>query len=473
MNKDVLIKKLTGVLKDGIHVVDQNGSTLIYNRKIEIMENRAASTMLGKALGEVEHPNENDEHLIEVLQTGLPQVNQIYKGINRYGNKIIGNVSIWPINERDVITGAIKIVVDVTEVRNLHQRVLGITKDINQLTQTEKAAGLGLGYMISDIVGESSEMEHVKHLAALAAKCDANVMIVGASGTGKEMIAQGIHHESRRKNKPLVAENCAAIPENLLESTLFGTVKGGFTGAVDRLGLFQLANGGTLILDEVNSLPTGLQAKLLRVLQEGTFRPVGSAEVKKVDVRVIAISNKNPDILMEEGTLRSDLFYRLSVIDIFVPPLREREGDLELLTGYFIEKFARRSGKWPMYLSSETKDVFYKYPWNGNVRELSNVIECGVNLADGGSLIQLSHLPHYFLKKINEVEEEFVAMNEMEMERRATGMNLTEYVSEVERRMIRDAISRSNGNISKAAEGLGITRQALQHKLRKMDVQTS
>ena len=469
MNKDLLIKKLTGVLKDGIHVVDQNGVTLVYNRKIEIMENREASALLGKALGKTAKVNENDEHLFEVLQTGLPQVNLVYKGVNRYGNRIVGNVSIWPINEKETITGAVKIVVDITELRNLRQRVLGITKDINQLTQSEKNVSLGMDYAISDIVGESGEMERVKHLAYLAAKCDANVMIIGDSGTGKEMIAQGIHNESRRKNKPMVAENCAAIPENLLESTFFGTVKGGFTGAVDRLGLFQLANGGTLILDEVNSLPVGLQAKLLRVLQEGTFRPVGSPELKRVDVRVIAISNQNPDILIKEGKLRSDLFYRLSVIDIFVPPLREREGDLELLTGYFIEKFARRSGKWPMYLSAEAKEVFRRHPWNGNVRELSNVIECGVNLTDEGSLIELNHLPHYFLKQIDEIEQEFSTMQEIEAERKAIGMNLTEYMSEIERRMIKDAIAKNNGNISRAAEKLGITRQALQHKLRKMD----
>ena len=470
MNKNTLLKKLTSVLKDGIHIVDQDGVTQYYNRKMEIMENRTALSLIGKPLGEAGQLNENDEHLIEVMQTGLPQVNLIYKGINRYGNKIIGNVSIWPLSEQDTIIGAVKIVVDITELRALRQRVLGITKDINQLTQAEKSRVSGHQYTFADIVGESSEMERVKHLAHLAAKSDANVMIVGASGTGKEMIAQSIHNESKRKNKPMIAENCAAIPENLMESTLFGTVKGGFTGAVDRIGLFQLANGGTLVLDEINSLNVGLQAKLLRVLQDGTFRPVGSTELKRVDVRVIAISNKNPAQLIEEGSLRSDLFYRLSVIDIFVPPLREREGDIDLLTGYFIEKYARRNGKWPMYLAQNVKDAFARYSWEGNVRELANVIECGVNLADSGELIQMNHLPHYFLRQIEEANSSLASVEELNSDRKMTGMNLTEYLSELEKRLVKDAVASCGGNISKAADKLGITRQALQHKLRKIEL---
>ncbi len=470
MNKNTLLKKLTNVLKDGIHIVDQDGVTQYYNRKMEIMENRAASSLLGKPLGDAGELNENDEHLLEVMQTGLPQVNLIYKGINRYGNKVIGNVSIWPLSEQDAIIGAVKIMVDITELRNLRQRVLGITKDINQLTQADKMQAAGHNYMLTDIIGESSEMEHVKHLAKLAAKSDANVMIVGDSGTGKEMIAQSIHNESRRKNKPLIAENCGAIPENLMESTLFGTVKGGFTGAVDRLGLFQIANGGTLILDEINSLSIGLQAKLLRVLQEGTFRPVGSTELKRVDVRVIAITNRNPLQLIEEGLLRSDLFYRLSVIDIFVPPLRNREGDIDLLTGYFLEKYARQNGKWPMYLAQNVKDAFSRYPWEGNVRELANVIECGVNLADSGELIQMNHLPYYFIKQIEEANSSLATVEELNTDRKLNGMNLTEYMCELEARLVRDAVSSCGGNISKAADKLGITRQALQHKLRKMEL---
>ena len=164
MNKDLLLKKVASVLKDGVHVVDQDGITILYNRKIEIIENRNASSIMGKPLGNVEERNDNDVHLFEVLQTGLPQVNQIYKGINRYGNKVIGNVSIWPISEKEMIVGAIKIVVDVTELRTLRQRVLGITKDINQLTQTDKSYRNGENYMITDIIGESNEMEHVRHL---------------------------------------------------------------------------------------------------------------------------------------------------------------------------------------------------------------------------------------------------------------------------------------------------------------------
>ena len=468
MNTNLLVSRLTDVLKEGIHVVDQFGITVQYNRRIEIIENRTAADVLGKNLGSIEKENEMDELLIEVLASGLPKINVIHDCVNTYGNSISASFSFWPILEKNTIKGAIKVATDMTELRRLRAENIGLAKDINRMSQIENSlVKLTGGFRIEDIIGESTQMESVKSQVANAAKCDLNVIITGASGTGKEMMAQAIHNGSRRKGRPLVTENCAAIPENLAESVLFGTVKGGFTGAVDRMGLFQLANGGTLVLDEFNSLPLGIQAKLLRVLQDGTFRPVGGLESKLVNVRVIAITNKDTKQLMDDGLLRSDLFYRLGVITIDVPSLKERKGDIELLTSYFLEKYGRAVDKWPLYLDEEVKEAFLAYPWKGNVRELSNVVKCAVNMLDNGNTIDLTHLPSYFTKEITVQENDPVSD-------RAKGFGkgtetLSEYMFEVERDIIISALKRNDGNVTKTAEELGMTRQALQHKIHKID----
>ena len=468
MNTNLLIGRLTDVLKEGIHVVDQFGVTVQYNRRIEIIENRTSKDVMGKNLGSLENENEMDELLIDVLTSGLPKINVVHDCVNTYGNSISVSFSFWPITERNVIKGAIKVATDMTEIRRLRAENIGLAKNINRMSQIESSlVKLTGGFRIEDIIGESPQMEAVKNQVVNAAKCDLNVIITGASGTGKEMMAQAIHNGSRRKNKPLVLENCAAIPENLAESVLFGTVKGGFTGAIDRMGLFQLANGGTLVLDEFNSLPMGIQAKLLRVLQDGSFRQVGGLETKQVNVRVIAITNQDPVRLMEEGKLRSDLFYRLGVITIDVPSLKDRKGDLDLLASFFLEKFGRGMDRWPLYLSEEVREAFEEFPWKGNVRELSNVIECAVNMADRGNTIEMSHLPSYFVNEINAFKPD--PAGDLAKDFGPDSGSLSEYMAEIERDIILAALKRNGGNVTKTAEELGMTRQALQHKIHKIE----
>lgn len=470
MNRESLLKKLSGILKDGIHVVDAGGITILYNRKMSVIENRSEEDMVGKSIYDLtETPG--SRAMIHSLQTGMPQVNLIYSNVNKFGNQVITNCSIWPVNENGVNMGAVKFAVDITEIRALRNKVLGITKDINEIVKKEQQKKKENNYMISDLIGESAQMERVKQMAILASRCDSNVMIVGGSGTGKELIAQGIHNESGRRDKPLIAENCAAIPENLLESTFFGTVKGGFTGAVDRPGLFQLAHGGTLILDEINSLPVGLQAKLLRALQEGEFRPVGGSKTVAVDVRVVAITNEDPEQLISRGILRLDLFYRLSVVDIFVPDLVERGRDLEILASYFLRQFCQDSGKDLLGFSPQVKQAFHRDRWKGNVRELRNVIQCGVSLTGRGQMIELAGLPYYFAKRHKgKPPERAETIQAAGNAGREAVVNLTEYMGNLEYSLIKNALERNGGNVSKAAENLGITRQALQYKLRKLEL---
>ena len=244
MTNEAMLNKIISVSKDGIHIVNKDGKTTHYNRKMEILENRKTKDLKGFPLEGIDM-NQNDKMMLDALQTGLPRVNQVYKGISIYGKLVVCGVSIWPLTENQEVVGVIKIVTDNTEVKNLRNKVLGITKDLNQIAHNTEKNQSANKYRLRDIIGESQQIQYIREISSIAAMSDANIMIYGESGTGKELVAQGIHNESRRKNKPFVAENCAAIPGNLMESIFFGTTKGGFTGAIDRPGLFQLANGGT------------------------------------------------------------------------------------------------------------------------------------------------------------------------------------------------------------------------------------
>ncbi len=465
MDIEQLLTKITNLIKDGVHVIDDNGVTILYNRKMSIIQNREVSDVIGKRILDIYETTDGELMLLKVLNSGLPIIKQIYKGINKFGNPVITSNSIWPILENNNVVGAVEIATDITEIRRLSDKALKYSKHINSMANKKLTEHHGK-YTVSDIVGESKSIENVKRLVIAASKCNANVMIIGDSGTGKELIAQSIHNESRRQDKPIIAENCAAIPENLFESILFGTTKGGFTGAIDKMGLFQLANGGTLILDEINSMPLSMQAKLLRVLQEGCFRPVGESKLVDVDVRLISITNEDPLLLIENKKLREDLFYRLSVINIYIPSLAERKSDIKILTQHYLQKLSYKNNKRVNGINQDVLNLFSNYDWKGNVRELANVIECGVDLVEDGKTIELCHMPYYFLKKA-EISQKHHKESEIQNEvLLKDNINLIDYINDVEKSLIEGALEKYGGNISKAAESLGITRQALQHKLK-------
>jgi len=307
-------------------------------------------------------------------------------------------------------------------------------------------------HRIEGIIGESGQMLEVLSLVRRVAPSEATVLIRGESGTGKELIAKAIHFASPRASRPLVKVNCGALPETLLESELFGHEKGAFTGAVtSRQGRFELANGGSLFLDEIGDLPLPLQAKLLRVLQEREYEKVGSSRPVKVNVRILAASHRPLEALIEAGQLREDLYYRLNVVTIFIPPLRERRSDLSLLIDHFLRHFAEKNGKTIRGLTHEARDTLLRYDYPGNVRELENLIERAVVLTRD-DVIGSGDLP--LTVQEPEAEDE-------------RGNNLTVTVEAVERRMIREALARSEGVQTRAAELLGISERALRYKLIK------
>lgn len=301
-----------------------------------------------------------------------------------------------------------------------------------------------------EIIGKSKVMQEIFYIMEMVAESNANVLITGESGTGKELVARAIHRKSLRNEKPFVIVDCTTIPENLLESELFGHEKGAFTGATERkIGLIELANEGTVFLDEIGELPMSLQKKLLRFLQEKEIQRIGGTQRIKVDVRVISATNRDLEKAVAEGTFREDLFWRLNVVRINLPPLRERKEDIPLLVNHFLHKFSKENNKPIPQLEPEVMDALINYDWKGNIRELANVIERSVVLSPSG-LISLKYLP----KRIQEVTGWTDSSNK--------SLNLME----IEKSVILKALNSTGWNQTKAAEILGISRKQLRTKMK-------
>jgi transcriptional regulator with PAS, ATPase and Fis domain len=305
-----------------------------------------------------------------------------------------------------------------------------------------------------DMVGSSDAMREIYTLVEQVAPSAVSVLVTGESGTGKEMVARTIHKLSPRTNQPFIAINCAAVPETLMESELFGHEKGAFTGAADRrIGCFELANNGTLLLDEIAEMPFLLQAKLLRVLEDKKVRRLGSTKEMNVDVRVIAATNKDPFKAAQEGTLREDLLYRLNVITIKLPPLRDHRDDIPLLVQHMIEELSRRHAKSARLISTEAMEALLGYHWPGNVRELRNVIERAVVICEGEQ-IEKRHLPAHITGQKPSPSADAVMI--------PIGMPL----EEVERRVILSTLARTDYNKTRTAETLRISLKTLHNKLK-------
>jgi two-component system response regulator AtoC len=314
--------------------------------------------------------------------------------------------------------------------------------------------------MDTHVKGSHPVMEKILNISQRVAATDSTVLLMGESGTGKELIARFIHNNSRRASNPFIGVNCGAIPSELLESEMFGHERGAFTGAVgSRMGLFQLANGGTIFLDEIGEMGSPLQVKLLRVLQEREIRPVGADRTVKVDVRVIAASNRDLTVEVEKGRFREDLFYRLQVIPITVPPLRERRSDIPLLVQHFLDKHNQQRPGQPCKICDEAMVHLWEYDWPGNVRELENLIERMVILSEDG-IIRVENLPPNIRSFISDKKIPRPTLTE-------EGIDLNQAVEEFEYRLIDEALRRTKGNKQAAARLLGLKRTTLVAKLRR------
>jgi len=321
-------------------------------------------------------------------------------------------------------------------------------------------------YQLEQLVGNSEPIRQVLDFVRKVADSDSTVMVQGESGTGKELVARMLHFNSLRKDRPLVPVNCGAIPENLLESELFGHEKGAFTGATHtRMGRFELANGGTIFLDEIGEMSLSLQVKLLRVLQERSFERVGGNRTIQVDVRIVAATNQDLEQLVEEKCFRQDLFYRLNVIPIVIPPLRDRRSDIPLLIDHFLSRFNESKHARITGLEPDTLRMLTEYEWPGNIRELENMIERLVVLKKQGVLAP-SDLPEKMFRKAvaaPELKEQFIRFNE-------DGINLSREVEHYENQLIVEALRKANGVTTRAAQLLHLNRTTLVEKLKRKGV---
>ena len=348
--------------------------------------------------------------------------------------------------------------IDLDELLLLIQRVereVGLSRENRELKEQLREK-----FKVDFIISASRRMEEALNLVKRAAPSAATVLILGESGTGKELIARAIHYSSPRADKPMVKVNCAALPENLLESELFGHEKGAFTGAVGRrIGRFEQADHGTIFLDEIGDLSPALQSKLLRVLQEKEFERVGSSQTLKVDVRVIAATNRNLEEAIQKGTFREDLYYRLNVVTLSLPPLRERKEDIPPLMEHFLKKYRLENQKTVVSVSKEAKDLLMSYHYPGNIRELENILQRAVVLCRGDT-ITTPDLP------LNLRESKVEDL----MKDAARGRSLPETLEEVERLRITQALEKSHGVQTKAAEELGISERVLRYKMKKYKI---
>ena len=396
---------------------------------------------------------EETSSVMRVIKTGEPILNEIQEF--PYDSYVVRSINTtMPIKENGKLVG----------VANMIRYLDGPFKRNEIVIDLKEKKDFGIRYHIDDIEGCSESISYLKQKIRMVSETDSAVLIYGETGVGKELVAQSIHGLSSRRNNRFVSQNCAAIPENLLESIIFGTVKGAYTGAENRPGLFEISKGGTLFLDEINSMEITLQAKILRAIEDNEVTRIGSNTPIKTDVRIISALNENPMDCIKNKKLRMDLFYRLSTVEIDIDPLRKRKEDISYMTDYYINYFNKRMNRAIIGIDEDVEKIFSRYEWPGNVRELRNVLEGAFNIATSRK-IKKKYLPNYLLQ---EFDVEGIEMADEHIIRWSNGedFNLDEAIKEYERNIIISALHNSR-NLSEAAKKLGISRQNLNYKLNK------
>ena len=452
---------------EAIAVWDGESRMLMLNDTAAKLETQAYDTIAGKHISSLYHAGKGSVLAIPlVIDRKKPVLNFRQNYLTQHGKELQIVSNSYPVLKDGKLLAAVCMMEDWTITKKLSARVMDLQQllvDRSGKARKEKTPVIPVQYSFDDIVFRSAPMREAVAKCRRVAESDSFVMLYGETGTGKELFAQSIHGASRRSGQPFLAVNCAAIPETLLESMLFGTEKGAYTGAEQRHGLFEQADNGTLLLDEINSMDIALQAKLLRVLQDGVFRRVGGTESIKVDVRVFSNTNIPPARAVAEKLLRADLFHRPGVVNITIPPLRERREDIVPLAKSFIQLYNKKFRKNIVGLTPDTLDLFFTYDWPGNVRELGHAIEYAMNMLHGEKkAVTPEYIPEHILIAVNGPVVPGGKKREQE--------SLESVMENAGRRFLRQVLTAHEWNITRTAEYFNITRQNLQHRMKKLGV---
>ena len=463
--EDLLIQTLN-LITDGVQIYDENGYALFFNQASrKLSQIPPTLDIRGRHLLDLFALDEQISTTMTALRTKSPVINRVDNFSTSAGVSIASVNTSYPVSKDNELIGAI--------VFEQTQNIIDCSKE--KMAQAEKALRdfqpntpptRFSGYTFEHIIGNGENLQKAVRIARKIAPQNNSVLLVGETGTGKEIFAQSIHRCSPRKDKKFVALNCAAIPETPIESLLFGTQKGSFTGSENKVGYFEEAEGGTLFLDEMNSMSLAMQSKILRALQENSFRRVGGQKDISMDVRIISSCNKDPFLCIKENELRKDLFYRLSTVMIELPPLRNHKEDLEELIQYHLRSTVFQYVHSSTEISPEVMELFYHYDWPGNVRELFHVLDYVRNISDGNTIL-LEHLPSYLLKTkkasetLKKVPDTFCSFQ---------NTSLQNMMDEYEHEILCSALEHFGYNITKTADALGIRRQSLQYRIHKYGI---
>ncbi|MFC5648672.1 sigma-54 interaction domain-containing protein [Paenibacillus solisilvae] len=466
-------EQMLNIIDVGVHLIDKKGITVFYNEKMAETDGFNREQVLGKNVFDLFPSLTNETStFVKVLQTGKEIREKIQTYVNVRGRRITTINSTYPLMEDGEIIGALEVAKDITSIVHLHDQILDLRHQIYESPQKDKKKASSAPYHFSDLIGKNEPFLHTVSFAKKASRTSSPVLICGPTGTGKELLAQSIHNAGARRSRPFIAQNCAAVPHELMEGIMFGTARGAFTGAIDRAGLFEQANGGTLFLDELNSLDLLLQAKLLRVLQDGMVRRIGGTHEQQADVRIITAMNIDPREALEKGLLRSDLFYRLNVVNLYLPPLVQRKEDIPLLTQHFIDKFNTMFSMKITGITPAAMNRLTGYHWPGNIRELSHAIESTYNMMElECETIDEHHLPVSLME--NQAKPSAPAHLTRPWSEPIAPLStgrLTDKVKQMERETIANALKDHQYNITLTAQALGIKRQALQYKLNRYGI---
>ncbi len=462
------------LFNEGVLIVDTDGIIKYYNNAMVSIDDISSDEAIGKKVTEIYDLTRATSKIMQCLACESPIINHTLLYRTRKG-KVANTIhNVYPLFQGSRLSGAVCFVKEYNVLEDTISSV-SIPKNKNNYSN-------GTRFTFANIISENMEYLKALNMARRTAKTPSPVMLYGETGTGKELFAQAIHNHAFKGDRKYIPVNCSAIPENLLEGILFGTTQGAFTGAQSKPGLFEKASGGTLFLDEVDSMGTALQAKILRVIQEKKVRRLGSLDEIEIDVKIISSINNPPEESIRAKRLREDLFYRLGVVFITIPPLRDHMDDIDQLAEHFIYKHSHAINKNVAGISDRVMKKFHNYHWPGNIRELEHVIESSINMIEDNQIIDVQHLKSCFIN-LDDASEKIMPYSgdnsnpgldspdhhEFPVSAGAS-LSLLEEKKLREKRFIEQALKTNHGNISMTARTMGISRQLLYYKLKKYDI---